>query len=191
MIYVAVGIFGFIVIHFFDIVSLKRIRGAKPVTWVVGSGLLVYSLIMMSLAPDRLPLPMWSTWLGWGLLLIALFVLIYSLFINLPFRKTYIATGVGDKLITTGLYALVRHPGVHWFTLAMIALVLVSRSVLLLIAAPILILLDILLVFVQDRFFFGRMFDGYDSYRRVTPMFLPNWQSVNAFIEGLWPARAK
>lgn len=191
MIYVAVGIFGFIVIHFFDIVSLKRIRGAKPVTWVIGSGLLVYSLIMMSLAPDRLPLPMWSTWLGWGLLLIALFVLIYSLFINLPFRKTYIATGVGDKLITTGLYALVRHPGVHWFTLAMIALVLVSRSVLLLIAAPILILLDILLVFVQDRFFFGRMFDGYDSYRRVTPMFLPNWQSVNAFIEGLWPARAK
>lgn len=191
MIYVAVGIFGFIVIHFFDIVSLKRIRGAKPVTWVIGSGLLVYSLIMMSLAPDRLPLPMWSTWLGWGLLLIALCVLIYSLFINLPFRKTYIATGVGDKLITTGLYALVRHPGVHWFTLAMIALVLVSRSVLLLIAAPILILLDILLVFVQDRFFFGRMFDGYDSYRRVTPMFLPNWQSVNAFIEGLWPARAK
>lgn len=191
MIYVAVGIFGFIVIHFFDIVSLKRIRGAKPVTWVIGSGLLVYSLIMMSLAPDRLPLPVWSTWLGWGLLLIALFVLIYSLFINLPFRKTYIATGVGDKLITTGLYALVRHPGVHWFTLAMIALVLVSRSVLLLIAAPILILLDILLVFVQDRFFFGRMFDGYDSYRRVTPMFLPNWQSVNAFIEGLWPARAK
>ncbi len=191
MIYVAVGIFGFIVIHFFDIVSLKRIRGAKPVTWVIGSGLLVYSLIMMSLAPDRLPLPIWSTWLGWGLLLIALCVLIYSLFINLPFRKTYIATGVGDKLITTGLYALVRHPGVHWFTLAMIALVLVSRSVLLLIAAPILILLDILLVFVQDRFFFGRMFDGYDSYRRVTPMFLPNWQSVNAFIEGLWPARAK
>lgn len=186
MIYVAVGIFGFIVIHFFDIVSLKRIRGAKPVTWVVGSGLLVYSLIMMSLAPDRLPLPMWSTWLGWGLLLIALLVLIYSLFINLPFRKTYITTGVGDKLITTGLYALVRHPGVHWFTLAMIALVLVSRSVLLLIAAPILILLDILLVFVQDRFFFGRMFDGYDNYRRVTPMFLPNWQSVNAFIEGLW-----
>ena len=191
MIYVAVGIFGFIVIHFFDIVSLKRIRGAKPVTWVVGSGLLVYSLIMMSLAPDRLPLPMWSTWLGWGLLLIALLVLIYSLFINLPFRKTYITIGVGDKLITTGLYALVRHPGVHWFTLAMIALVLVSRSVLLLIAAPILILLDILLVFVQDRFFFGRMFDGYDNYRRVTPMFLPNWQSVNAFIEGLWPARAK
>ena len=191
MIYVAVGIFGFIVIHFFDIVSLKRIRGAKPVTWVVGSGLLVYSLIMMSLAPDRLPLPMWSTWLGWGLLLVALLVLIYSLFINLPFRKTYITIGVGDKLITTGLYALVRHPGVHWFTLALIALVLVSRSVLLLIAAPILILLDILLVFVQDRFFFGRMFDGYDNYRRVTPMFLPNWQSVNAFIEGLWPARAK
>jgi len=191
MIYIAVGIFGFIVIHFFDVVSLKRIRGAKPVTWVVGSGLLVYSLIMMSFVSDRLPLPVWSTWMGWGLLLIALFVLVYSLFINLPFRKTYIATGVGDKLIITGLYALVRHPGVHWFILVLISLVLVSRSVLLLTAAPILILLDILLVFVQDRFLFGRMFDGYDSYRRVTPMFLPNRQSVSAFIEGLWLDRAK
>jgi len=191
MIYIAVGIFGFIVIHLFDIVSLKRIpSGAKPCVWTVGSGLLVYSLIMLCLKSNTLPLPVWSTWLGWGLLTLSLFLLIYSLFINLPFRKTYIATGVGDKLITTGLYALVRHPGVIWFILFMLSLILVSKSSLLLIAAPIFIVLDILLVTIQDKFFFIRMFAGYESYRWETPMLMPNRRSINAFINSLKQSRA-
>jgi len=185
MIYVATGSLGFLVIHLFDIVSLKRIPGAKPFTWSFGVGLLAYSLIMICLAPDKLPLPIWSTWLGWGLLSVSLFLLIYSLFVNLPFRRTYIATGVGDKLITTGLYALVRHPWVHCFSLLLLSLVLISRSSLLLIASPVWILLDILLAVVQDRFFFSRMFDGYDSYRRETPMLVPNRRSINTFINSL------
>ncbi len=185
MIYIAIGVLGFLVIHLFDIVSLKKLAGAKPFTWIMGSGLLAYSLLVVCFAPDKLPLPIWSTWLGWGLFSISLALLIYSLFINLPFRKTYIATGVGDKLIKTGLYALVRHPGVYWFVLVLLSLMLVSKSSLLFIAAPIFILLDILLVVIQDKFFFGRMFDGYDSYRQETPMLVPNRQSINAFINSL------
>ena len=181
----ALGCLGFLVIHLFDIISLKRLPGAKPFVWILGSGLLVYALVMACLQPGKLPLPIWSTWLGWALLTISLILLIYSLFINLPFRKTYIATGVGDKLITTGLYALVRHPGVHWFILVLLSLILVSRSSLLLIAAPIFILLDIVLVIAQDKFFLSSMFDGYDSYRQETPMLVPNRQSINAFINSL------
>ena len=185
MIYVVIGCLGFLVIHLFDIVSLKRLPVAKPFTWALGSSLLIYALVMACLQPHRLPLPIWSTWLGWALLIISILPLIYSLFINLPFRKTYIATGVSGRLIRTGLYALVRHPGVHWFILLMLSLVLVSKSSLLLIAAPIFILLDIVLVIVQDKFFFSRMFDDYASYRRETPMLVPNRQSINAFINSL------
>lgn len=185
MIYIFIGILGFLIIHAFDIVSLKRIPVAKPFTWILGSGLLVYSLIMLCLRSNTLPLPIWSTWLGWGLLALSFCLLIHSLFINLPFRKTYLATGVGDRLITTGLYALVRHPGVHWFTITLLSLVLVSKSSQLLIAVPIWILLDIALVIVQDRFFFGKMFDGYDKYRQKTPMLVPNRQSTNVFINSL------
>ena len=185
MIYIVVGIFGFLIIHVFDIVSLKRIRVAKPLTWILGSGLLGYSFIMMSLAPDKLLLPLWSTWLGWGLLLLSAFLLVYSLFINLPFRKTYITTGVGDKLVVTGLYALVRHPWVHCSALILLSLVLVSKSSLLLIASPIFILLNILLVVIQDKFFFGRMFAEYDRYRKKTPMLIPNRKSINACVRTL------
>ena len=185
MIYIVLGVLGFLVILFFDIVSIKRIPQAKPFTWILSSGLLAYSLIMLCLVPDKLPLPTWSTWLGWALLSISLSLLIYSLFISLPFRKTYVTTGVGDKLTTTGLYALVRHPGVHWFILVMLSLILVSRSSLLLIASPIWILLDILLVVIEDKFLFNRMFDGYDTYRQETPMLLPNRRSISAFIGSL------
>jgi protein-S-isoprenylcysteine O-methyltransferase Ste14 len=182
MIFIAVGILGFFILHLFDIVCLKRIPRAKPVTWILGSGLLGYSFVMMSLAPDKLLLPLWSTWLGGGLLLLSAFLLIYSLFINLPFRKTYITTGVGDKLVMTGLYALVRHPWVYCFILILLSLVLVSKSSLLLIASPIFILLNILLVVIQDKFFFGRMFAGYDQYRKETPMLLPNRKSISTCI---------
>jgi protein-S-isoprenylcysteine O-methyltransferase Ste14 len=185
MIYIVIGAVSFLIIHCFDIISLKRIPKAKPNIWILGCGLLIYSLTMICFAPSKLLLPMWPTWLGWALFSISLLLLIYSLFINLPFRKIYVATGVGDKLITTGLYALVRHPWVHCFTILLLSLVLVSRSSLLLIASPIWILLYILLVVIQDKFLFGRMFDGYDTYRQETPMLLPNRRSVNAFIRTL------
>jgi protein-S-isoprenylcysteine O-methyltransferase Ste14 len=112
-------------------------------------------------------------------------LLIHSLFISLPFRKTYVDTGVGDKLVKTGLYALVRHPGILWFPLFMLSLIPISRSSLLLIAAPTFIALDIVLVVIQDRLIFGRMFHGYDSYRRETPMLLPNRRSFGAFLRSL------
>ena len=189
MIYIVIGAVGFLIIRCFDIVSLKRVPKAKPGIWILGCGLLIYSLTMICFAPGKLLLPMWSTWLGWVLLSVSLFLLIYSLVVNLPFRRTYITTGVGDKLITTGLYALVRHPWVHCFTLLLLSLVLVSKSGLLLIASPVWILLDILLAVVQDKFFFGRMFNDYYNYRRETPMLVPNRRSINAFMNSLRQSR--
>ena len=192
MIYIAAGILGLIIIHIFDIVSSRKISsGVKPCVWIMGSGLLGYSIVMLCLESNILPLPLWATWLGWGLLTLSLFLLVYSLFINLPFHKTYIATGTGSKLVKTGLYALVRHPWIHCFTLVLVSLILVSKSSLLLIAAPIFILLDVVLVIVQDKFFFVRMFDGYRQYQQETPMLVPNRRSINAFIEGLRLDRVK
>ena len=119
----------------------------------------------------------------------SLWLLVYSLFVNLPFSKTYVATGSGDRLITSGLYALVRHPGLHWFVLVLVALILVSRSAMMLVAAPILAALDVALVLLQDRFIFGRMFEDYPRYRQTTPMLVPNRKSLNAFVNSFKAAR--
>jgi len=185
MLYIIIGAVGFVVVHLFDLVALKRIPRLKPIIWCIGSGLLIYSLVMICRYTVKIELPAWATWLGWGVFTVSLFLLIHSLFISLPFRKTYLDTGVGDRLVKTGLYALVRHPGILWFPLFMLSLIPISRSSLLLIAAPIYIALDIVLVYIQDKFVFGRMFEGYDSYRQETPMLLPNKKSFSAFLRSL------
>ena len=108
-----------------------------------------------------------------------------ALFVNLPFRKTYIEAGVGDKLIKSGLYALIRHPGVYWVALFFFSLVFISKSHIMLIAAPIFVVLNTALVVFQDKYFFPKMFKGYDEYQKETPMLVPNKQSMKAFVKSL------
>lgn len=190
MLYIGLGITGFILIHLFDLVSLKRIRRVKPVVWISGSGLIIYAVIMICLSADKITVPPWLSWLGWGMLAFSLPLLIHSLFIGIPFRKTYLKAGTGDRLITTGPYSLTRHPGVIWFTIMMLSLIPVSNSRLMLIAAPVFIGLDILLIFIQDRYIFGRMFEGYEKYRHRTPMLIPNRRSINTFLRSLKKAES-
>jgi protein-S-isoprenylcysteine O-methyltransferase Ste14 len=185
MFYIVLGIVGFGFIHIFDFVALKKVPILKPVTWITGSVLLIYSAVVIFLHPDKITLPLWMPIVGWLLLGFSLYLLIHSLFLNLPFKRTYMDTGVGDKLVKTGLYSLVRHPGVLWFGLLMLGLLLASRSQLYLVAGPVWLAIDVFLVWIQDRYIFGRMFIDYDQYQKETPMLLPTRKSIDSFINEL------
>lgn len=185
MIYITLGTAGFIIVHIFDIVSIKKLPVLKPVIWSLGSILLAYATVRLVFHPDKFALPEWLVWASWIVAAASLALFLHSLFVNLPFRKTYVNTGVGDKLITTGLYSLVRHPGVIWYAALMISLLLASQSTLLLIAAPMWILLDVILVIIQDKYVFGRMFTGYAQYQKETPMLLPSRKSLATFLNQL------
>jgi protein-S-isoprenylcysteine O-methyltransferase Ste14 len=188
---ILIGIAGALIIHIVDIVSLKKIPMLKPLIWIIGISMGLYSIIKLCLSSGKLSLPIWTTVCGWVLLVVSVSIFLSALFINLPFRKTYIETGVGDKLIKTGLYSLARHPGAIWFILFMVSLVLVSQSKLMLIAAPIFMVMNTLLVIIQDKVFFTKMFEGYDQYQKETPMLLPNRRSINAFFGSLRQAKTK
>ncbi|OGO40491.1 MAG: hypothetical protein A2147_04075 [Chloroflexi bacterium RBG_16_57_8] len=187
MIYVVLAALGIFIVHFCDPAAMKRIPLVKPAVWVIGAGLFAYATTMIWLWPGKLSLPAWSSWLGWALLFVSVALLGISFVINLPFRETYVATGVGGRLITTGFYALVRHPGVLWAIPLAAGFVLVSESRLALTAAPILLMLDVAAVIMQDLLFFRRMFSGYDKYSRTTPMLIPNRKSIGAFISSVRP----
>jgi len=182
---IGLGTIGFLIIHVSDYISLKRISLLKPIVWLLGGGILAYSIFQLCFTTAKFSVPWWLIGLGWVLLILSLCALLYALFINLPFNKTYVKRGVGDKLIKTGFYALVRHPGVPAFSIMMISLLLVSGSQQLVTAVPIYILLDIVLVILQDKFYFPRMFPGYGSYQQETPMLVPNRQSIRAFIQSV------
>ena len=185
MVFVLLAVAGFGLIHLSDPAAIRRLPLVKPVVWTVGVALITYATLMASLSPHKIELPSWTTWLGWALLVGTLCVVVYGLFIKLPFHKTYVAAGVGDKLITTGFYSLVRHPWVHWSIILMISVILISTSRLILLASPLILFLEIVAVSVQDHFFFGKMFPGYERYRKDTPMLIPNGKSIRSFAASL------
>ena len=186
MIYIGVGVLGFIAMNFFDLVSMKKVPfGIKPLLWAGGLAMLLYSVVSLCLESNNLLLDKWVTWVGWGLLFLSLIMITVALFINLPFRKTYVSAGVSDRLVTTGLYALVRHPGVYWVASFFFSLVLISKSSLMLIAAPVFVFLNTLFVIIEDKYFFVKMFDGYREYQKTTPMLVPNRQSIRAFVNSI------
>jgi protein-S-isoprenylcysteine O-methyltransferase Ste14 len=178
MAYIFLGVLGFVIFHLVDLAAIWRLPAAKPAFWFSGCLLVAYSAVKACLAPTRIFLPGWVSGLGWMLVLVSILQIFYSLFLNLPFKKTYLKTGVGDELITTGLYGIIRHPGVWGLGVLMAALVMISRSRLMLLAAPVWLVTDIIVVTIQDYLFFTRMFPGYREYRVNTPMLLPRWRSI-------------
>jgi len=186
--YILLGIAGFFVAYLFDLASLRKILYTKQAIEVIAVCLTGYSHLMVCSRGERLSLPISFSYVGWPLFGLASLAMIYSLFLEIPFKQTYIAESAGNKLVTTGTYALVRHPGVLWYALVLISLIFVSRRQLMLFAAPIWFLMDVLYVWLQDRFFFPRMFLDYPRYQHETPMLIPNRTSLSrcftTFVEG-------
>jgi protein-S-isoprenylcysteine O-methyltransferase Ste14 len=189
MSYTLLGCLAFVIVSLSDLAALKDVPYAKQGIGLVSVLLFSFAVVQVSLSGEKLPLPLWLSWAGWPLLVTSLCLLIYSLFVEIPFKQTYARPGVGDRLVKTGTYALTRHPGILWLGLFLLALLAVTRSKLLLIAVPLWLALDLLLVWAQDRFYFPRMFPGYSQYQHETPMLIPTRNSIVRCIETLHPER--
>ncbi|MBN1188348.1 MAG: hypothetical protein JXA46_01235 [Dehalococcoidales bacterium] len=169
-------------IMLFDFLSLWKKDRLKILSWTAGSCLVCYSVVMLCLSPDKLGFPLWVMITGGVLTICFCFLMFYTLFMNLPFRRTYYKSRQKSVLIRSGCYALARHPGVPALALLLCSLLLFSGARLLLIAVPVFILADILLVIVEDRYVFPRIFPDYAAYRKETPMLIPNKKSLKVFI---------
>lgn len=113
-----------------------------------------------------------------GLSVICLALMIYSLFFALPFGGTYVKGRGRAKVVDTGMYALCRHPGVLWFFLFYLFLWLYSGRAVLFWACLVFSAMDVLHVYIQDRFLFEKTLESYPQYRLTTPFLLPTRASV-------------
>ena len=176
--YILVGSLAFVIAFFFDFAALKGIRYLKQIIGLAFVLLFGYAMYGVCFAAEKFSLPACAAWVGWPLSVISGGLLVYSLFLEIPFKATYAQSGIEQGLITTGTYALTRHPGVLWFGLLLVGLTAISRSKLLLVAAPVWFALDVLYVWIQDRFYFPLTFPGYEQYKRETPMLVPTRDSI-------------
>ena len=177
-VYALAGVLAFAGALAFDVASLRGLRWSKRIAGFAAGLLGAYAILTTATRRPRFSFPRYVGVTGWILLSASLLLLIYSLFIEIPFVQTYGRPGTGDKLVTTGTYALCRHPGVLWFSIFIISLFLISGSKQLLTAGPIWIGADWLYAWVQDRYLFPLMFAGYSDYRHQTRMFVPTRASV-------------
>lgn len=120
----------------------------------------------------------WLTALGWiGLVLFAL-LLIYSIFIEIPLKSTYLQSATVQPLVSSGTYALVRHPGLLWFAGFAVSLWVVHPARIALLAGVTWMAANILLIVLEDHYFFPRTIPGYSQYKENTPFIWPNRASL-------------
>jgi len=117
-----------------------------------------------------------------GLIALAfLALLIYTLFFAIPVGASYARPGEKRNVCTTGVYALCRHPGVLWFA----GLYLCLRPAAGLPLSDVIVYcgLNVLLVWVEDRFVFPGLLEGYAGYQAKTPFLIPNGGSLRAYLK--------
>lgn len=187
MFYILTGVIAFLSLLLFDFVVLRNYKIIKPLIWIVGTMLFLFSLLKISFYPQAIDLPFWIVCIGWTLLIVSSVLLIVTLFINIPTGRTYVVSNNTNKLVTSGFYSLTRHPGVLWFLFLMISMVLVTRSLISVIAAPIFVVCDVAVAYVEDRYIFPRLFKNYGNYKSKTPFLMPNSKSFRDFVRYLKP----
>ncbi len=179
MLFIVIGVFGFISLLLFDLMSLNKQVFFKYFFALFGLSLIVYSTIELIALKENLLI---SNSFRIISLLFAVFfmaLLIYSVFIEVG-GNTYKKIAE-PRLVTNGTYSLVRHPGVIWLFLAIFFLAVFEENSYLLITAFAWTFTNTLYVVFQEKFVLVRIFPNYSEYIKTTPMIIPNYLSLKKF----------
>lgn len=178
----AIGLSGYLWGSLHDLAARHRAGRIKPVLLMLTGASHLFAWYRLMTHPTRFAVP---RPLQRGALVVApvgFALMFYSIMVEIPFRKAWIDRGHTDELVTTGTYALARHPGVLWYALGIVSAALATRSRQLLKAAPVLIAGDVLHVWFQEKYVLVDEFpQAYREYQRSTPMIVPNAASLRRF----------
>lgn len=173
------GTFSFVPMLVSDYCRLHKRTRCAGILFLIGSGLLCVSTILLLWGSDWDRLN-WTSAVPMGLAFVSLLLLVYSVFFAVRPRREDRLACPADKhpLICRGMYALCRHPGVLWLGAfyGFMALTLASWQWLL--AFLLFTSGDVLYVFYQDRYIFPHTIDRYREYQKATPFLIPTVSSV-------------
>ena len=180
--YILIGILGFAFMAGADWATYKKVSFLKPILWFVIIPVFFYAIVMAWIDTTRFDLPSITSTVAWIPLIFFFGLFIYSLYMEIPLKRTYIDSPQPTKVVTNGTYSLCRHPAALWFGIWIISAVLVSRSVTLAVAAPIWIVAHVGCLFWEEKLCrledFG---DEYKLYQELTPMLIPTVTSIGCF----------
>jgi len=181
MLYVLLGCVGFLFFYLFDLNKIKFIHRIVNLLFPLGLVFLVYATlgIMRDFAPSfGFPLPIRILF---GIVAaVSLMMQFYVLFFALPFKKTYWFDGNVQHVIYAGVYGVCRHPGVPCFFFFYLFLWLTTGIHMILWAGLVWTVMDVIHVYVQDRWMFPKTLKDYETYKQYTPFLIPTRHSLRA-----------
>ena len=184
MIYLMIGLLAFGLFIVYDLNQILWKKRIFSYFFVIGNGLIIFDTILMVRIVWKLHHFTTTQLVIGGIFAgICLWGLLYTLFGALPFHETYGQQEGKQKVCTTGIYALCRHPGVLWFGGFYFAIAIALNSMGIFIIGLIFNLCNIGYVIFQDRWTFQFLFDDYKVYQETTPFLLPTWRSFKRCIE--------
>ncbi len=170
-------------------------RASKAKAWTRGAG---YALVAVALgllvfaphpswplasAPGResnLPIAVALRIALVVLALVSALLLVWSVFLEISYHRRRLGLDV-EATVREGSYSLCRHPGFWWFSFFALSVGFLRGMDLYFFTVSLMIGLDLLLIVIQDKYAFPRLFSGYDAYRKEVPFLFPR----------LFPRRAK
>lgn len=179
VIYIFIGSLSVVGIGSIDLDPIRAVKYLKPIIMIVSIGIFILSLILLIRLSNTFDFP--SIIRGFGLIITgtATILFIFTLFIEIPIAN-YIHPESSSQVISTGTYALARHPGIIWATLFLAGLFLATGARMLLTAGPIWVFCDVALAIFQDKVIFPRRFGKeYDDYKQTVPMIIPTVRSLS------------
>lgn len=178
------GGLSFAVCALYDLIGVRAQKRVSALFALSGLLLAGSTAALLAEAPwgERLIAQSALCWVFLVLAALSLALLIKALFFSFPATQAY-AGGTKPAAVTTGLYALCRHPGVLFLGLFYLFIWLAARTEALLAAFVLFTALDVLLVTWEDARVFPRTLDGYEAYKETTPFLLPNARSLRAALK--------
>jgi protein-S-isoprenylcysteine O-methyltransferase Ste14 len=146
---------------------LSGLLGSSPTSFGhLESHLWAYLLNRLGLLPLK-----WGVYLVMvvSMILISMGVIIAAI----GWRRVYLAQG---RLVTDGIYGLIRHPQYVGFCLVIIGFLIQWPTVLTLIMAPILMVMYTRLARWEEEGLRTTFGDAYEAYRKKVGGFIPKWK---------------
>jgi len=167
------GAAAFVLFIMYDINQINGNRLALRLLFPVGSAILIFSSVRIALISPAVAYPgRGFSAFFWLLAAVFFSLLIYTLFFAVPFDAAYVK-GSKQKLCTTGVYAVCRHPGVLFLAAAYVFSGLAMGKIEFLIAGVIFSACNVIYVVIQDKWIFPKVFEGYEEYQKTVHFLLP------------------
>lgn len=178
--FVILGVVGFAMLFGSDLCGVRNNCIGRNFLAFFGVLFLFGSSIYILIIGQTIELSIATRIVSGFLTIVFLFLLVYSVGIEVNKKRDE-----KDKLLTTGTYALTRHPGVIWFLLYYVFGALMFANMTILIAGIIWSFVNVIYVLLQEKVIFNKIFDNYDMYIKTTPMLFPTVKSVKRCVHTL------